>query len=288
MTLTMSTQDVSYQTLGCIAAALVLTLAPSVAVAQALYAERLAGGTEFVFVTQRLSEATTVSWSTGDGEMRSLTAGSLTLVPRLEEDLGGDGAAPAVVVATSGMPATEIRDLVARVLGHRIAEPIVAVVRGQQGGDFDRRLGAPGSEAILRLEFAMPEPDDWRRSGIEVLWEMLPGLLSARLPGVSGRIEDDTGRLEARVDPELVDFKLGQLRLDLARLAEDQRIDELSVGEAQRRVTVRRRALLANHPEAAETIARLWLAGGVPAVREFLFGVEGVTEEVVREAAVAG
>ena len=49
---------------------------------------------------------------------------------------------------------------------------------------------------------------------------------------------------------------------------------------------VRRQALLEEHPQSAELIFDLWLAGGGAAVREFLFGVEGVTVQTVRQAAM--
>ena len=53
--------------------ATVLALVASPAVAQTLHVERLPGGTEFIFVTQPLSAATTVSWSTADGGVQSIT-----------------------------------------------------------------------------------------------------------------------------------------------------------------------------------------------------------------------
>ena len=54
---------------------------------------------------------------------------------------------------------------------------------------------------------------------------------------------------------------------------------------AARRLRVRRQASLEEHPKSAELILDLWLQGGVDAVREFLFGIDGVTAQTVRSVA---
>ncbi|MCW9078753.1 MAG: hypothetical protein OQK74_06230, partial [Gammaproteobacteria bacterium] len=67
--------------------------------------------------------------------------------------------------------------------------------------------------------------------------------------------------------------------------AENPAIQEGLVEAAARRLRVRRQASLEEHPQSAELILDLWLQGGVDAVREFLFGVDGVTTQTVRSAA---
>ena len=64
-----------------------------------------------------------------------------------------------------------------------------------------------------------------------------------------------------------------------------RRVKEGPVEAAARRLRVRRQASLEEHPQSAELILDLWLQGGVDAVREFLFGVDGVTTQTVRRAA---
>ena len=86
-------------------------------------------------------------------------------------------------------------------------------------GGVDRRLGAPGGEAQLRLEMTLPAPDDWRRSPLEVLWEMMPALLGSQLPGVMARVDGDVARIESRIEAEAADLELRRLRLQLARIA---------------------------------------------------------------------
>jgi hypothetical protein len=88
-----------------------------------------------------------------------------------------------------------------------------------------------------------------------------------------------------RIDSDLAEVRLRELRLQLSRISEDVRLDESRVERSRRRLQVRRHAQLGNHPEGAEQVAGLWLAGGLTAVREFLFGAEGVTLDTVRTAA---
>jgi hypothetical protein len=75
------------------------------------------------------------------------------------------------------------------------------------------------------------------------------------------------------------------LRLALAQMGDSSRLDRDRVSAARLRLEVRRKALVSTHPQVAETALRRWQGGGLTAVQEFLFGVEGVTEESVRVAA---
>jgi hypothetical protein len=114
---------------------------------------------------------------------------------------------------------------------------------------------------------------------------MMPALLGSQLPGVMARVDGDVARIESRIDAETADLQLRQTRVQLARIAGDPKIDSESVSAARRRLQVRRQALLGIHPDAAEALARLWAQGGVTAVQEYLFGVEGVTVDRVTDAA---
>jgi hypothetical protein len=267
--------------------------------AQALLVDRLGNGTDLVLVSQPLADATTLAWpapeTDGSVGIRRLVAGRLTLATDVESAMtGGDddpGAplpAPQVVVAVGGVSAGELQPLLDRVLRDRPAQPVAKLERGSlvEGG-LDRRLGAPGSDALLRLEVQLPPAGDWRRSPVEVLWDLVPQLL-ADVGGVMySRVEEDRGVLEARVDAELAEIAVREVRLGLARMASDPGLQTGAVVDARRRLHVRRQALLEAHPDGAERILERWLAGGEDAVREFVFGLEAVTLERVRDAAVS-
>ena len=282
----MRSQRHFFQRFGRVAAGLagILLWLPSAA-GQALHVERLAGGSELVLVAVPLSQATTVAWPGADGSVSSMTSGDMTVVADLERILQGLVEPPPVVVVVGGVQPKELRPALVLGLGDRRAIAPTPTPPVLIEGGVDRRLGAPGSDAQLRLEMTLPGPDDWRRSPVEVLWEMMPALLGSRLPGLVARIEGDVARLESRIDAEAADFELRQLRLQLARIAADPQVDADAVNAARRRLRVRRQALLGVHPEAAETVVRMWAKGGVTAVEEYLFGVEGVTVDTVRDAA---
>jgi len=259
--------------------------------AQALHVSRLANGSELLVVAEPLADATTVVWPSppgGDEQRVVVTSGDLTLIADLETRLSGDvGApAPAVVIAVGGASVPDLGALLERVFaGRRPAmkpepdrHPVVE-------GRFERRLGAPGSEAELRLEVLLPAPGATTRSSVEVLWDLLPELLDEGLEGVRTRIDGDRGLLEARTESETADVALRQLRISLARIAEEPDLKPAQVEVSRRRLMVRRQAFLERHPDAAERLLELWINGGVDAVREFLFAVDGVTMEGVREAA---
>jgi hypothetical protein len=270
--------------------AIVLGVTSPVA-AQALYVGRLDNGVELLVVAQPLADATTVVWPStaeGNGTPVVVTSGDLTLVANLEAVLGGDeiAASPPVIVAVGGASVSDLRALLDRILASRPVasapprphEPLVE-------GRLERRLGVAGSNAEIRIEVSLPAPGDPARSATEVLWDLLPDILADDLVGVRSRIDGNRGLLEARTDSATADISVSQLRLGLARIAENPAVQEGLVEAAARRLRVRRQASLEEHPQSAELILDLWLQGGVDAVREFLFGVDGVTTRTVRSAA---
>ncbi len=263
---------------------MVLAMMAGPAAAQTLHVEQLSGGAEFLFVTEPLSSATTVSWPTVGG-IQSLTRGELNLVADAEQALASVDPAPRIIIAVGGSQLTQLQSMLDRVLAGR---PLAGGQRGSAvptEGGVDRRLGTPGGRAVIRLDVPLPSPEDGRRSSAEVLWELIPTLLGPELAGFRGRIDGDLGRLEGDVNPDLAELKLGQLRLALAQLGDNAGIDGDTVAAARLRIEVRRKARLGTHPEAAELLVSRWLAGGIDAVRQFLFGIEGVTENSVRAAA---
>lgn len=264
--------------------------------AQALLVEQLPGGTQLVLVNQPLADATTLVWpGPGEGDAVAdtpLIAGRLTLAADVEAALGVAAEtdppppAPPVIVAVGGASAEELSALLTRVLGERkpISETEIAATSLVEGG-LDRRLGARGSDAFLRLDVLLPPPGDWRRSSVEVLWDLVPQLLSERAGSLQSRVEGDLGVLEGPVDAELAEITVDGIRLDLARFASDPNLQADDVAVARRRLQVRRHALLEEHPDAALRVLGRWLAGGEEAVRELVFGAQGVTLQSVRDAA---
>ncbi len=257
--------------------------------AQALHTERLANGTILVVVAEPLSDATTVVWPAAGGEVPwVVTSGDMTLISDLETALTllADDPAPPVVIAAGGAPLAELRGVLERTLAGRppalLAPPVSDLVDEAR---MERRLGAPGSEAEIRLRVNLPPPADPTRTSAEVLWDLTPEILAGDLGGLRSRVEGHVGVLEARVDADRVDVALRQLRLGLARISEDPRLRDDQVEAAARRLTVQRRAFLEKHPEAALHLLVLWSEGGIGAVREYLFAAEGVTLAGVREAA---
>jgi len=286
MTPAMKVQDACLQCFLCL-----LVVGPVVSPpvgAQALHVEALPNGTELLVVAEPLSDATTVVWPSLQGSGRAVTSGDLTLIADLEEAFESEegGAAPAVVVAVGGMPPEDLRVLLERLLGGRMtATPPSSTNDAVIEGRLERRLGSPGSEAEIRLEVNLPPPADPARSTVEVLWNLLPQVLADDLEGLRGRVDENRGLLEVRTDPEDADVAMRRLRLGLARVAENPGLQAAEVDAAARRLVVRRRALLEQHPAAALHLLELWTDGRSEAVREFLFGGEGVTVEGVRAAA---
>ena len=282
----MRSQEPSFQSFVVIcatAAALLLGAAP--AAPQALHSERFSGGSELVFVTQPLAGATTLAWPQADGGSHAITLGQLNLVPDAESALLAVDPPPPVVVVVGGSQLGELTSAIERAIGGRAAAPAPAGRPLIDEGGIDRRLGASDGEATVRIEVPLPPPADWRRSTVEVLWELMPELLSGEHPGYRTRLEGDWGVLEGNVDADLVDLELRQLRFEIARIGESVVLDGRRVEAARSRLEVRRRALLAAHPDGARAVLERWQGGGVAGVREFLFGIVSVTEATVREAA---
>lgn len=283
--------------LGCTVGVLAAAFAAGDADAQALLVEPLPGGTELVLVNQPLADATTLVWPEiidGESAIGRLTSGRLTLAAEVEtvfaraESAATAAPAPSVIVAVGGVSAAELSALLGRVLGDRspvqVAHPTVAAL--VEGG-LDRRLGAPGTDAMLRFEILLPPMGDRRRSSMEVLWDLVPQLLADLVPGLQSRIDGPLGILDGRVDAEFAEQTVGELRLELARFAADPRLQTDDVNEARRRLEVRRYAMLDEHPEAAERVLESWLVGGENAVRELVFGIQSVTLASVRDVAAS-
>jgi hypothetical protein len=259
--------------------------------AQALYVDRLDNGGMLVVVAQPLADATTVVWPPvvdGDRAPAAVTSGDLTLVADLEAALGDDqkAASPSVIIAVGGASVSDLRTVLDRILADRPLAPAPSVLQDLLvEGRLERRLGVAGSDAEIRLEVSLPSPSDPSRSAIEVLWDLLPEVLADDLAGVRSRVDGNRGLLEARTESASADIAVSQLRLGLARIAENPAIQAGPVEGARRRLRVRRQAGLEEHPQSAEFILDLWLQGGADAVREFLFGVDGVTPRAVRNVA---
>jgi hypothetical protein len=259
--------------------------------AQALLLERLPGGTELVLVSLPLADATTLAWPTQeeDEPAMQLLSGRLTLAADVEDafaDPEGEAAAPPVIVAVGGASPGELAGLLTRVLsGRPLYETATPRLPRPVEGGLDRRLGAPGSDAQLRLEVPLPPPDDPRRSAVEVLWDLVPELLADAAPFLAGRVEGDLGVLEARVEADLGELTIHELRLGLVRFASDPTLQVDAVEAAARRLSVGRQAMLEAHPDGALKVLARWSAGGEEAVREFLFGLDAVTVDGVRDAA---
>jgi hypothetical protein len=282
----MSSQDSLFQSFVVTAAvAVAACFGAGTAAGQALHSERFEGGCELVFVTQPLTGATTVAWPEEGGAVQVRTYGQLNLVVDVQRELEALDPPPPVVVMVGGAQFAELRSTVERVLAGRAAVGSPAAHPVVDEGGIDRRLGAADGEATVRIELPLPPPADGRRSTVEVLWELMPELLSADQPGFRTRTEGDWAFLEGPVDADLVDLQLRRLRFEIARLGESVALDGNRVEAARARLEVRRRALLAAHPDGARAVLERWQGGGVPAVREFLFGISGVTEASVREAA---
>jgi hypothetical protein len=269
----------------------VATLAALPAAGQALHTDRLGNGTELLVVAQPLASATTIAWSSeieGELSVISVTSGDLTLVADLEATLVADEAvqAPPLVIAVGGASVPDLRAVLERVLDGHPPQPLRAPANEVvvEGG-LERRLGHAGSEAEIRLEINLPPPSNPTRSDVQVLWDLLPEVLAKDLAGVRSRIEGERALLEAQVQSSSADSAVRQLRLGLARFSENPAVQPDKVEAAGTRLRVRRQALLEEHPQSAEVLLDLWLAGGVAAVREFLFGVDGVTAQTVRAAA---
>lgn len=266
--------------------------------AQTLSFERVGEGVELYVVTLPLSDAVTACWPQpkpdGTLEVVCRSGGGLTAVADIEAGLraGSEIAelppAPSLVAVVGGGAAPELVAAVERaVAGRPVAEPAPSKVEPFREGVVERRLGALGSTALVRLSVPLPAAGDPSRTSVETLWELLPSLLRAEAPQLVARVDGDQGTLESRHEPEVWELELGRLRLGLARVASAPALEPQIVADAAARLAVRRLAVLEGHPEGSRRVVELHLSGGASAVREFLFGASGVTLETVRRAALA-
>ena len=269
-----------------------LILWPGIGLSQVLHSERLANGSEFFLVVEPEATATTVAWPAageeGNVAIRWITRGDLTLVADVEAALDGNGPAPPVVGAVGGAGLDELRAAISRALAGR--EPAVLPETRPSAldeGGMERRLGAPGSDALVRLRLPLPPEDDLRRDAVDLLAEMIPGLLSRQVPHLRMRREGSTVVLERTVAPERAEEELSRLRLALARLAEAPNLDATAMEAVRRRLKVRRLAELEIHPQGAERLVRVWLSGGTTAIRRELFGLDSLTLDTLRADAAA-
>jgi hypothetical protein len=120
---------------------------------------------------------------------------------------------------------------------------------------------------------------------VEILLDLVPGLLSRDFPGLRVTGGPEAVSLEVRVDPAAADLTLHRLRRKLAQLGDESGLDEAMVERARRRLAVRRLAGLEELPAGAERLVRVWAAGGDRAIRQYLFGPSGADLAGVREAA---
>jgi hypothetical protein len=271
---------------------LILVLIAPEAFTQALLIGQLSNGTELIEVSQPLSDVTTLAWyePDEDGEPRpvSISAGGMTIGAAIEGVFGGDEPhpAPAVIVVAGGAVGRDTRTLLDHLLAGQPPEqlPPVRPVLIREGG-VEKRLGAPGSEAVLRLEIPLPPPSSWQRTATEVLIDLLPELIGDQLSGLQSRVKDEIGLLEAKTDPELAELQLRKLRIAIARITSEPRLDDERVAAAAHRLLTRRQAGLEVHPDAAVQVLQWWRLDGPEAVREKLFGLNGMSSELVRRAA---
>lgn len=259
--------------------------------AQVLHVETLRGGTKLVLVAQTEATATAVAWPERGPEgrtlIRSTASGELSLARDLATAFDGAAVRPPVAVAVGAAARDELVGALEGALG---SLPLAPMDRGSGApvmdeGGVERRLGKPGSEATLRLELPLPPLKDGRRTAVELLLDLAPGLLTGELPGLRRRTGPDSVTLEATVDAASADLYLARLRRGLAQLGDNPGLDAAAVDRARRRLRVARRADLEELEEGARHLVTIWLAGGEEGIRQYLFGVEGAGLEGVRVAA---
>lgn len=273
-----------------LAAVLLMACGAVTAGAQVLHVETLPNGTELMLVAQPEATATAVAWperSGGELEVRSIASGELGLASDLASAFKDATEAPPVLIAVGAATPDELRGAASGALGSLPVAPLPsgpAPGRTDEGGT-ERRLGTPGSQANLRLVLPLPPLEDGRRTAVEILLELAPGLLANDLPGLRSTEGTDTATFEIQVDPAGADLYLERLRRRLAQLGDDTRLDAAMVERARRHLDVRRMAGLEELPTGAERLVRIWAGGGDRAIRQYLFGASGADLAGVREAA---
>ncbi len=267
-------------------------LVSALASAQTLEIIPAGKGGEVLVVSAPLADAFGIAWvevgEDGAPTVRSVAGPALMASSQLERILGSgeDRPLPPVVAVTGSIRPDEVSGLVGQLAAGR---PAAAVSRhetpSRAEGGVRRRLGRPGSEATLRLTIPLPPRDDTLRSPAEVLATLLPGVPGVAMNGLSVRLDGDAVVLTAPVAAELAEGRLERLRLALARFADDPSLKPGEIERARSKLAVRRLVTLVSNPAGAETVVRWWLAGGDRAVRELLFGLEGVGPHRLAEAA---
>ena len=197
---------------------------------------------------------------------------------------------PPVVVVVGGSSWKDVSNLCSRVLTRSPAQGADTLTERDWGfgeGGHERRLGAPGGDAGLRLEVPLPHPASSERTAVEALWSLLPQYLDQIHQVVQTRVNGDVGELEVTVDAELAGLELRRLRLAIAQLAGDPDIEEQDVERAAQAIRVNRLAVLESPAAGAELLVDRWLRGGAEAIREYLFAPSGLTGGQVRRAAAS-
>ncbi len=268
---------------------LAVLLASSVA-AQTLEVIPAGPGVRAVVLTLPLDDAVSLAWpevaEDGRVAVQAVTVPALMGSGELERRLGAAGTVPPVMVVTGPLRPDEISGLVTQLAADRDVAELPPPSRPEliEGG-AERRLAPPGSDAELRLRLPLPPRGDLRRPGAEVLVHLLPSLLERSQPRLSVHVEGDVAELSRPVEAERAEGTLARLRLDLSRLADGLEVSAGEVARIRDRMAVARAVRLGRHPHGAEELVRCWLAGGEPAVRQFLFGLGGVGPQRVLEAA---
>jgi len=258
---------------------------------QVLHLETLPGGAELVLVAQAEATATAVAWPgpapEGGIAIRTVASGELTLASDLASAFEEADHAPPFVVAVGSAARDE---LVGALAGAFASLPLAALKTASPRaitaeGGTERRLGSPGSEAVIRLVLPLPPLQDGRRSAVELMFSMAPELLAKDFPGLRETMDPGEVTLELRVDPAAADLLIGRLRRRLAQLGDDSGLNAGLVDRARRRLRVSRRAGLENLAAGAKRLVEIRLAGGDEGIRQYLFGVDGAGLMSVREAA---
>lgn len=258
--------------------------------AQALNVRTLDGGTEVLLVTQTLAEVSAACWPVSDDDgswtARCLLGSELTFTAALEAGLGEAVSAPAVLVMVGGSGRLDAVDRAAGVLRGKTLDsrPLHPGSTVNEGGQ-ERRLGDPGASSVLQLLVQLPPPQDPDRSAIEVLWNLLPRSIGDQDGRLRARAETDLGVLELSSEDDLGDLELRDLRLALAQVSGSHALEASDVVREAHRLRIARTARLERVESAGKHLLDLWVRGGSDAVRQYLFGPDGVTVDRVRLAA---
>lgn len=264
----------------------VFLLAPSLIGAQALSTEKLKNGTEMMLITRPLAEIDAACFSDpkSEGGARCVVAPELLFASVVESELG-EAPSPRGLVILTGSGQRGILERLSKLLEENppssTAPPVAAGLKDE--GGVERRLGAPGARSSIELRIPLPNAADPRRSAIEVIWEMLPGMLVKEFPSIRAHIDGAIGILNLEVEGESAELRLSELRLALARRAADPSLDPEAILSESHRLQIARMANLEDPESAGRTILSRWQEGGLDAVREYLFGLKSVDRSLVME-----